>query len=721
MSWFLERIFADHYGAFHQKGLGSFSKGLNVVYGANEAGKTTMASLVGDVLFGWEKARGVRNTYRPCDGADRSATLVFSDGNQEKFLARTGDDDVLQGDLSLVSDIDQATYRTMFSLTSDELQALRSPSDVTARLLSAGSGTKTSPSSAFVELEQRIAAHTSTAEGAQESVINLGRRLEAKREEVRIATEQVEISKQKGRELLELQENKRDATERFESLTREIEELTAKRVELVSINGSLEDIENKLQSLRQEQETLIGTVSQESFDKRLISLDSATQRALEDKIDEFSEAQEKSRRILDTAKENSAASTAAYEALLEMGQGPKSRGERIRTKTSHAVISIVPSLAFVTAGLPLFIHGRQINSLSFTIFGIALILLAFLLGAVAIFGLLRPSRDEEAALSRQQDAQWVMLQDKKKLDSSMKEQDQLDRRIAVYLEDVGLGAAKGSLRQARIILEEALQEQIRQSTVDQRISAIKMHADTLKEEIDKLQRRRGAIEDELALPGENLLRNLDNLIHTKTTQRAALLEVSDDTNRRIGELTQELEQAKADRTLDHVKREYQEILVHLRKCKHELIELLLAKRMLERSIAFWESRNQPQVYDEASRLFSLITNGKWTSITMSSGGSVVATDCEGRSFKPRYLSCGTCQQLYLALRIALLISAADVGRAIPVLADDILVNFDAERRKTAARALVELARVRQVIVFTCHEETVAALQEATSEYTYLEL
>lgn len=43
----------------------------------------------------------------------------------------------------------------------------------------------------------------------------------------------------------------------------------------------------------------------------------------------------------------------------------------------------------------------------------------------------------------------------------------------------------------------------------------------------------------------------------------------------------------------------------------------------------------------------------------------------------------------------LLLTCADnVGRAIPILADDILVNFDEQRRLGAARALVELSEQR---------------------------
>ena len=43
---------------------------------------------------------------------------------------------------------------------------------------------------------------------------------------------------------------------------------------------------------------------------------------------------------------------------------------------------------------------------------------------------------------------------------------------------------------------------------------------------------------------------------------------------------------------------------------------------------------------------------------------------------------------------------------------DILVNFDSQRRAGAAKALAQLARHRQVILLTCHEEIVETMRVA---------
>ena len=74
---FLERINIVSFGAFSGKVVGPFTPNLNVVFGRNEAGKTTLASFVGGVLFGWEDARGSRNTYKPTN-AERAGSLFFA-------------------------------------------------------------------------------------------------------------------------------------------------------------------------------------------------------------------------------------------------------------------------------------------------------------------------------------------------------------------------------------------------------------------------------------------------------------------------------------------------------------------------------------------------------------------------------------------------------------------------------------------------------------------
>ena len=186
-------------------------------------------------------------------------------------------------------------------------------------------------------------------------------------------------------------------------------------------------------------------------------------------------------------------------------------------------------------------------------------------------------------------------------------------------------------------------------------------------------------------------------------------------SRRRGELSQRLTQCRNENEFDVLKTRYHEVLARIDDATRDLARLLIARRMLEDAISSWEAQSQPEVFAEAGRLLALMTDGRWVGVRLSDDGEVRIVDDARIEREPRHLSTATCQQLYLALRIALLKCSDSVGRCIPVVADDILVHFDAQRRRGAARALVELSGVRQVILLTCHEEVFASLVEAGEE------
>lgn len=75
-----------------------------------------------------------------------------------------------------------------------------------------------------------------------------------------------------------------------------------------------------------------------------------------------------------------------------------------------------------------------------------------------------------------------------------------------------------------------------------------------------------------------------------------------------------------------------------------------------------------------------------------------------------FLSAGTVDQLYLSLRIAVCELTVPEEGACPLVLDDALVNFDDERMERAVALLADIARSRQVILFTCHDRESRALE-----------
>jgi DNA repair exonuclease SbcCD ATPase subunit len=122
----------------------------------------------------------------------------------------------------------------------------------------------------------------------------------------------------------------------------------------------------------------------------------------------------------------------------------------------------------------------------------------------------------------------------------------------------------------------------------------------------------------------------------------------------------------------------------------------------------YEAERQPETLKAASGYLKRMTAGQYRRIWTPLEGEVLfVDDREGRSLSVEVLSRGTREQLFLALRLALVASFARRGAALPMVLDDVLVNFDAHRARLAAEVIAEFAAEgRQVLVFTCHDHMV---------------
>ena len=723
---YLQRIKIDSFGAFSNKVVGPFGPHLNVVFGQNEAGKTTLASFVGGVLFGWEEARGSRHTHKPIN-AERAGSLFFvedeGDGSQdERILSRVRNSDGLQGDASLVADIDKETFQTMFSLTSDELRTLRNTTDVTAKLLTAGSGTGASPAHALATVQERLAEYTSRAAGIEHSIANLTAQQSDLRARMAAAAEEAERFKRQDKEFRELEPQRNELLTRLDALNTDIETLAATRANIEKLDREIDSLTDQIASLHDEEDVLVTTYcAHTSGVSELAKLGTSDERALRDQIDSLAVDEAKCEHAVDLAQDNFATSKAAYEALLETADAQAQHERSRRQRGVQVALSIVLPLGFISAGLPLFIHGREITSLSFTAVGVGLIVFAIMLALAAMVMLFRPNKEEDAKEARKQDAQWVMLQDKKKLEACLESQEAFKVRARAQLDAAGLADANGSLRRSRTLLDEAKDARAENNLFQQRLQALVSRRSALEESLASAKRQRRRLYERIDLRSEHTIEAVDDALAQKSQQRMGLLETSEGLNRRYGELKQELSHAEHLHDFDELKLLYQQVRTRQDESAQEYARLLLARRMLESAIATWESKSQPEVYRQASRLLSLMTDGRWTKVSLTAEGRLQVTDAVKTTRDPVQLSLGTCQQLYLSLRIALLMTADNVGRAVPILADDILVNFDSTRRAGAARALAELARMRQVVLFTCHEEIVETMREADPTLNEVEL
>ena len=88
---------------------------------------------------------------------------------------------------------------------------------------------------------------------------------------------------------------------------------------------------------------------------------------------------------------------------------------------------------------------------------------------------------------------------------------------------------------------------------------------------------------------------------------------------------------------------------------------------------------------------------------------------------PQLLSRGTAEQLYLSVRLALVRDYAKRVDPLPVVFDDIFVNFDPDRTRNTIRTVTELAQTHQVLFFTCHPHLVRLVEEIVPASTMFPL
>ncbi|MBE6925705.1 MAG: hypothetical protein E7461_02565 [Ruminococcaceae bacterium] len=112
-----------------------------------------------------------------------------------------------------------------------------------------------------------------------------------------------------------------------------------------------------------------------------------------------------------------------------------------------------------------------------------------------------------------------------------------------------------------------------------------------------------------------------------------------------------------------------------------------------------QRRFAPAISQEAERLFSLLTDGRYEKLLLSRDFTVeAAAEGETTLRSSRFRSDGTIDQLYLALRLAV---AKTLSPTAPLVLDDALVRFDDARLRAAVTLLQAEAKEKQVLLFTC--------------------
>src|SRR4051812_38606338 len=247
------------------------------------------------------------------------------------------------------------------------------------------------------------------------------------------------------------------------------------------------------------------------------------------------------------------------------------------------------------------------------------------------------------------------------------------------------------------------------------------------DEAEELRKKRIAVTREIAaaigkhgtetdfapLLADEQIGRLEHDWEALSTQSEELDRGLKDALQRRGAMVEQQRSSAADQSLAIKQIELDVVEQQIKKAIDAWRERAAVSLFLEKIRVEYEQNRQPETLREASEYMSQLTSGKYTRIWTPLAHDILFVDnAEGQSLPVQVLSRGTREQLFVSLRLALVSAYGRRGIHLPMILDDVFVNFDAGRTRTACSVLREFAKQgHQLLVFTCHEHVWRMFQE----------
>jgi uncharacterized protein YhaN len=676
----IEQLRVDRFGHIERADFGPLGPGLTVIHGPNEAGKSTLHAFVRAMLFGFPR-RGSTGWLPAYGEGHVGGRLVLRGDDDRRYVverhndARRGaarvtlDDGRVAGEEALselLARVSSEIYQSIFAFGLDELQSLNSlPADaVSGRIYAAGFGAEQLPD-ATVRF-QRQAAAVFLPRGRVQPVARLLDELEEVERELAAARTLVEGYHRLCERRDEVAAQVRRVGERITALDAFIQRAAILKRTLEAAGERLAQAEAERDATTRELDALAASA------RATPDLNPIQMRV---QIDELREAWTHLRAALGMI--------AVYEATAR----------RHRPRGPWLFIFLITG-AVLPLLLGALIEQRVVIALGMA--SAALGAVTLLLAAVA------RSRYEAAQQQArlhmeitQRDAELRYLNAAAAAGVDPNRPDEEIERLETELADVQQTAgSRAALDELRQLLE------LRQRRVDGAASERDAAATAL--ERDSEDWRAYA----LAWPGDD---GDDDEPDPPDVARAAVDEQRNELLIELGRLDERLRLLETGAQDAELRQRRETLITELAGQAREWAVNVVAGALLREARRVYEQERQPAVLRAAGDAFDAMTLGAYhrLAVDWEAGDGIVALSRDGRRVEAGAMSRGTREQAYLALRIGLIREFGERVKPLPLLIDDVLVNFDPERAGEAMRVLARLGQRHQVLLLTCHPSTVA--------------
>ena len=765
----IENIHVDGFGVWNDKTLGPLEPQLNVFLGPNETGKSTLMAFIRSMLFGFEK-RGSPKRYEPVNGGSHGGWVDLVRGGTQLRIERKpgrharGTVAVYAGDTAsdesalerLLGGTTKTLYHNVFAFGLEELEQFHTlqDSEIATHISGAGLGIGASRwASVQKDLEDRQGA-LFLPRGLNSTINVAFKELESVRDDLDRTEHQPEdyLSAHESRsrlavELAGLEEAVADVSRKIEHYAKRVKarpyvelrnKIESRLRELPAVESFPEGGIERLDILLKQRQSLVhdrSRIEMEAETGRLRRLqmhvnpeDCAWRAQVIESLRTLAPRVDAARRVYTADVERRDAVAQEKRALVE------SLGNML--PPSWPAFGLFIGLIWIgVLGLVLAQH-RYVGAILGAVSVITMIWYSRRLKRVA--SLNAQVADCSARLDAcnielrktENEAREIESQIRKLTGQNEISQADVDERVAELDRLLKLNDEARSLHEASVRAHNDLAKVAQQvEEIEKAICALLAQASASNqqeflERAEIYKQRRQLIHELERIPVEMPEPGL--LFDMRADEEAAFQAAQSE----LAELEQRLVQARLETgrieeriTIMEKSEErsralsrQETILARIDEAAEQWAVITLCRALLDETRKIYETERQPEVLRQASTFFSVMTESRYTRVIAPlDGGEIQVERADGVRLSPQLLSRGTAEQLYLSMRLALVREYANHVDPLPVVFDDIFVNFDPNRSRTTFKALRELCTTHQVLLFTCHPHLVKQVEEVIPE------
>ena len=169
----------------------------------------------------------------------------------------------------------------------------------------------------------------------------------------------------------------------------------------------------------------------------------------------------------------------------------------------------------------------------------------------------------------------------------------------------------------------------------------------------------------------------------------------------------------------NLQEEYEELKERLEELEKRNNEINITKEFLTKAYINMKNNITPKFTENLSKNISEISNGKYTKVAVNEDKGLIIENEHGEYISAELLSIGTIDQLYLSLRLSMINELSK--EKMPIILDETFAYYDEERLKNILKFLSNTLNEHQVIIFTCTQREKSMLDKLGIKYNLVEL